>query len=148
MAVNCRVMPTPVASGLGVIAIDRNVAGMTFRLTEPEMEPDLAVMVVEPTAIAEAKPDVGTTVAMAGALEVHAALFVRSVVLPSLKDPVATNCCVSPTARLAATGVTVIDFRTIGVLPLPPQPVVNAEMKNESRKVSSEERVTARPLAQ
>jgi hypothetical protein len=41
--------------------------------------------------------------------DVHATCVVRFCVLPSLKFPVAVNCCELPSAMLEALGVTVID---------------------------------------
>src|SRR5260370_1451015 len=60
--------------------------------------------------------------------ELHLTLLVRSWVLPSLKVPVAVNCCCEPSATLALAGVTcrednVRDFPEVQ----PPKPnAVNA----------------------
>jgi hypothetical protein len=68
----------------------------------------VAVMVAVPVTAVLAMP----LVAMAAtfALEdVHATCVVRFCVVPSLKFPVAVNCCELPSAMLEALGVTVID---------------------------------------
>ena len=56
---------------------------VTVRVVEPEIEPEVALMVELPTATAVARP-VLLTVATEGVLEVQAAVLVRFLVLPSL----------------------------------------------------------------
>lgn len=66
----------------GVTAMESMVAGVTVRLLEPLMDPELAVMVAFPAAIAVTSP-VAETVAVAVAEESQVAVLVRSCVLPS-----------------------------------------------------------------
>jgi len=56
MAVNCRVVPSAMLGVAGVTARDTSVAGVTVRVVDPEMLPDVAVIVVEPTATDVATP--------------------------------------------------------------------------------------------
>lgn len=67
----------------GVTAIDTIVAGVTVRLLEPLIAPDVALMLVFPTATAVTSPVVDT-VAVADEEELQLAVFVRSCILPSL----------------------------------------------------------------
>jgi hypothetical protein len=41
---------------VGVIAMDSSVAGVTVRVVDPDMLPDVAVIVVNPVAAAKADP--------------------------------------------------------------------------------------------
>jgi hypothetical protein len=113
VAVNCSVCPTAIEAVEGVTAMDVNVAGaaVTLRVTGGLLTPPSdAVMVTEPAVTPVASP-----LLMPASLlfeEVQAALVVRFCVLPSLKEPVAANCCVPPTAILADAGDTAIDWST------------------------------------
>src|ERR1039458_9637300 len=85
--------------------------GVTVRFADPVRDPEVALIVAVPTALATAAP-VGLTLAIADPDELHVAVFVRFCVLPSLYVPVAMNCCVSPAAIEALAGVTVTEART------------------------------------
>lgn len=63
-------------------AMESMVAGVTVRLLEPLTDPEDAVMVAFPTAVAVTSP-VAETVAVVVVEEVQVAVLVRSCVLPS-----------------------------------------------------------------
>ena len=56
VAVNCFVVPCAMLGLVGVIAMDKSVAGVTVKVVDPEMLPDAAVIVVDPAAAAEPSP--------------------------------------------------------------------------------------------
>ncbi len=66
----------------GVTAIESMVAGVTVRVLDPLMDPELALMVAFPTAVAVTNP-VAETVAVVTAEELQVAVLVRSWELPS-----------------------------------------------------------------
>jgi hypothetical protein len=101
----------------GVIARDANTAGVTDRMLEPVIDPEVALIVVLPWFNAVARPFV-LTLAMAGAEEVQDAEFDKSCVLPSLYVPVAVNCWLLPSARDAGFGATEIETR-FAAIPVP-----------------------------
>ena len=53
---NCSVVPKTIERLDGVTVIETSVAGVTVRFVEPEMFPDVAVIVVVPTAFEAAPP--------------------------------------------------------------------------------------------
>ena len=112
---SCCVVPTEIEGFVGVTAIDSNVgaAAKNVIVVEPTIEPKLAVMAEVPGPAPDAKPLL-VTLATAEFDEVHVAELVTSSVLPSLKVPVAANCCVVPRASMGFAGVTVIDTK-VGV---------------------------------
>ena len=102
----------------GVTARDTSVAGVTVRVVEPEMFPDVAVIVVEPEAAEVARPLEPAALLIAATpvleeLQVTAA--VRSCVVLSENIPVAVSCCTVPLAMLGLVGVTVIATSSAGV---------------------------------
>jgi len=100
---------------------------VTVSTVVPVIVPEVAVMVVVPTATAVAKPAT-LMVATAGVAESQLAVEVRFLVLPSLYVPVALNCWVVPAVMEGLDGVTAIETSVTagGVVPpddeLPPQP--------------------------
>ena len=60
-----------------------STAGVTFTVAEPLMEPKVAVMVADATAMPVASPPL-VTVAVAGLEELQATELVRLLVLPSV----------------------------------------------------------------
>ncbi len=56
VAVNCCVVPRAIAGLAGVTAIDTRAAAVTVSVVEPETEPEVAVMVVDPAATLVARP--------------------------------------------------------------------------------------------
>ena len=106
----------------GLTTIETSAAGVTVSFVVPEMEPEVAVMVVVPVPALVAKPWVPVallTVATGVLEELHCTELVRFWVLPSLKVPVAANCCLVPNAIEGLAGVTAIEFRTTPVEPVP-----------------------------
>jgi hypothetical protein len=58
-------MPTPAVIALGLMAMDSSAGFVTVNAVDPDVAPDVAVMVVLPTARALATPEVALTVATA-----------------------------------------------------------------------------------
>lgn len=56
MAVNCSLWPAEREAELGEIAIEVRTGGVTCSVAVPEMEPDVALIVTEPTATPLARP--------------------------------------------------------------------------------------------
>src|SRR5208283_3672424 len=84
-------------------------------------------MVVLPAATPVARPAL-LMVATEGADEVQVADEVRFCLLPSLKVPVAVNCCWFPAAIDGLTGVTAIDTSTGAVTVSPVEPLMEPEV--------------------
>jgi hypothetical protein len=82
-AVSCVVAEIATSAGLGVIAMDTRIAGVTVSVVLAEMEPSVAVITVEPGVRDVASP-VALTVAILDVLELQVTLFVRLEVLVSL----------------------------------------------------------------
>ena len=81
-------------------------------MVEPLIEPEVAVIVVLPVASAVTRPSVPALlpiVATAVFDELHVTDFQRSVMFPSVKLPMALNCCGIPTPIEGLTGSTLID---------------------------------------
>jgi hypothetical protein len=88
--------------------------GVTVSVAVPDTLPEVAVMVLEPTAAAVAfplVPDVLLIVATAVFDELQVTDVVRTCVVLFEYVPVAVNCCVVPLAMLGLDGVTAIDTR-------------------------------------
>jgi hypothetical protein len=71
---------------VGEIAMNTSIAGVTVRAVDPDMLPDVAVIVVEPVAMAEANPFEPAAlliVAAARADELQVTAVVRSCVVLS-----------------------------------------------------------------
>ncbi len=113
VAVNCCVSPAATDGLTGVTAIDCSMAAVTVSVVVPLMAPDVAVTVVVPTATPVARPLV-LIVAVEVADELHVAVPVRFMVVPSLNVPVAVNCCLSPAVMEGLAGVTAIDCSVSG----------------------------------
>ena len=107
-------MPLAIVGFAGVTATDTSVAAFTVSVVLPEMEPEVARIVVEPAPTAVARPAV-LIVATAPVEELHVAVLVRSCVVPSLNVPVALNCCVWPLVIEEFAGVTATDARVAAV---------------------------------
>jgi hypothetical protein len=93
---------------VGVIAKDTSVAGFTVRVVDPDMLPDVAVMVLVPAATEVARPFEPVVLLIDATLvleEFQATVSVRSCVELSENVPVAVNCWVVPLAMLGLAGV-------------------------------------------
>ena len=114
VALNWAVVPFAIDGLAGDTAIDTSAAAVTFKGVLPLTDPDLAVMVVAPTAAPVATP-VAPMVATLLAEDVQFAEDVRSWVLPSEYVPVALNWAVVPFAIDGLAGDTAIDTSAAGV---------------------------------
>jgi hypothetical protein len=85
-----------------------SVAGVTESVADPEVEPELAAIVVVPTLTLTATPP-PPIVATAGAEDVHDTDVVITLVLPSEYVPVAMNGREVPSAIEAVCGETAIE---------------------------------------
>ena len=118
VATNCCVVPKAIEGFAGLTAIDSRTAAVTLMVVLPLTDPELAVICADPVPNVEASPLVFVVlliVAMAGALELHCTVLVKSCVLPSVKVPVALNCCVMPKATPGIAGVIAKETKAGGV---------------------------------
>jgi hypothetical protein len=86
-----------------------SVAAVTVKDALPEIAPEVAVIVADPTLLAVASPAVPValeTVATVESVELQVTVPVRFCVVVSEYTPVAVNCCVVPLAMLGFGGVT------------------------------------------
>lgn len=83
MAVNCCVVPRGIVGIAGVTAMETRTAGLTVRIVEPVIAPELAVTLLLPRATPAASP-CPLTVAMLPSPVLQVAELLRSSVLPSL----------------------------------------------------------------
>ncbi len=114
VAVNCRVVPLAMLGLAGVIDRDTSVADVTVSVVDPEMLPDVALIVVEPAAFDEAKPE-ALIVAAPVLDDIQVTDVVKSWVVLSENVPIATNCSVVPLAMLGFTGVIAMDTSVVQV---------------------------------
>jgi len=113
--------------------METRAAPVTVAVVEPLIDPDVAVMVADPTLVAVANPlDEMLTTLLAD--EPQLRLLVRFCVLPSLYVPVAVNCCAVPFASEGFVGVTASDTRFAAV-PVPVRPIVCGELLALSAKL-------------
>jgi len=108
VAVNCCVVPSGIDGIAGVTAIVTSTAGVTVKVVEPEIAPNVAVTLLLPKATLLTSP-CPFTVAMLLSAVLQVTELVTSMVLPSLYVPVAANCCVVPSANDGFTGLTAND---------------------------------------
>jgi hypothetical protein len=87
--------------------------GDGVKAVEPEIPPDVAVMVVEPALTAVARPWL-PMVAIPLSAELQATEAVKSRKLLSEYLPVALNCTVVPGAILVPAGVTATETKVAG----------------------------------
>ena len=74
--------PIGTEAAAGVTAIELNVAAVTVKVAEPDLAPDVAVIVAVPTDPPVAMPG-DTTVATAMAPELHVTVLLMSRLVPS-----------------------------------------------------------------
>ncbi len=79
---NCCVCPFAIEGDAGVTAIETRAAAVTVMVVDPVMLPELALMVVVPTATALARP-LAEMVATVVAEELQVTVAVKFCVLPS-----------------------------------------------------------------
>jgi hypothetical protein len=82
VAVNCWMEAWTIEGLAGVTPTETSVAGVTVKLAEPLIDPEVALIVVPPTVTAVAK--LALMVATVVLVEVQEAVLVRFCVLPSL----------------------------------------------------------------
>ena len=129
MAASWREKPTATEAVAGATAKELRIAvvvAVTVSAALPLVVPELAVMVLLPTARALTRPP-GVTVAMAVALEDQVTVVVMSWFVPSLNRPVAVNCLEKPMPRVWVAGATVMELSVAGpppgIGPPPPPPL-------------------------
>ena len=83
MAVNFWAVPLAMLGLVGVIAMDTSTAGVTVRVVAPDTLPDVAMIVVEPVAMAVVDP-----------FEPAALLIVAMVVFDELQVTAVVKSCV------------------------------------------------------
>lgn len=86
----------------------------TMSVLDPLTDPMLAVMIAVPALLAVASP-VLLMAAMVDAEEFQVTELAKSRVLPSLKAPVAANCCELPKVTARFTGLTAMETTAAGV---------------------------------
>jgi len=99
VALNCCVAPSAMFVASGFTVIETSDAASTVSVTEFVAPPDVAVIVVAPDESAAAIPALPGSlliVAIVVAEELQTTLDVMFCVLPSVKVPVAVNCCFTP----------------------------------------------------
>jgi hypothetical protein len=109
VAVSVTVAPAGIDAIGGITVIETSVAGDTVTVACPVTVPNVAVMVVVPTARPVTVPAVAAAIeteAVIGADDVQTTLDVMSTMLPSLKVPVACSATVPPTCTVDIGGVT------------------------------------------
>ncbi len=113
VAAYCFVPPTVTDELTGDTVMLTNVGAVTVRPVDPLTEPEVAVIVVAPAAIAVASPP-AAIVALLVALEDHATAPVQLVVEASDHVQVAVYCSVEPTTFDEPAGVTAMLVRVGG----------------------------------
>jgi hypothetical protein len=125
------VVPKAIEAFAGDKAMEDNAAALTVSVVEPEMAPDIAVMVVCPVLTLVASPLVPAVllmVATAKVFDVQVTVPVMFCVLPSVYDPVAVNCLVLPKGIVGIAGVTVIESNAAGVTVNVVEPLIGPEL--------------------
>ena len=100
------------------MAIEASTAGLTINVAWALIEPEAIAIVVVPVPRVLASPAefaVLLMVATFAAVELQWPDCVRSCVVPSVKVPVAVNCCVVPRGMVAVCGLIAMDTRAAGV---------------------------------
>ena len=113
---NCCDVPRTMLGITGVMSMACSTAEVTVRVVPPDFPNKAALMKVEPTVTAEARPLLVPMDAKAGSVELHAACVVRSWTVLSVKIPVAVNCWLLPSAMLGLDGITPIDTSAADVI--------------------------------
>jgi hypothetical protein len=126
LAVNCWVVPAAMDADPGRTLIETRVAGITFSVVEPETPPELAVMIVLPAPAPEASPE-ALMVATEATDELQFTLL-STCELPSLKVPVAVNCCPAPCTIVGADGVTAMETNAAAVTVTLAEPLTEPEV--------------------
>jgi hypothetical protein len=115
--------PATTVAVAGVTAIELKGAAVTVRVAEPDLVPDVAVIVAVPADTPVATPG-DATVANEVLPEVQVTLELISTVVPSEKVPVATRVLVRPATTVAVAGVTAIELKVAAVTVRVAEPVL------------------------
>jgi hypothetical protein len=102
-----RVLPIPEGRG---VQVNPAVDAVTTRPVDPDIVPDVAVILAAPAETPAANPPL-STVAFILSDVVHTTWLVISCVVLSAKVPVALNCTVLPLTMAGILGVTVREIR-------------------------------------
>lgn len=100
---------------------------MTVNVVEPDIAPEEAVIVDIPVAMLLASPFVSgplLTVATVAFEELQCTVVVTLCVLPSVKVPVAVNCCVVPRGIEGIAGVIAMDDNRAGEIVSVVNPII------------------------
>jgi len=111
--------------------IETKIAGETFNAVVPFTVPNAALIVVVPVLRVVASPcdpEASLIVATLAAEELQYADWVRSCVLPSVKVPVAANCCVVPAAIDGSGGEMEIETNAAWVTVSSVEPVTDPDV--------------------
>ncbi len=100
---------------------------LTLSTVDPPTWPEVAEMVVCPTNALLARP-APVIVATLGIDEVQFAMLVTSWMVPSVKVPLAANCCAAPNRIVGLTGATAIETSAAGVTVRPALPEVELDV--------------------
>jgi len=114
----------------GLMVIDASTAGVTVSDDDELTVPELIAMLVLPMPTLVARPAVGAElliVATPAPVELQCPVCVRSWVLPSVKVPVAVNCCVKLRAILAVLGEISIETSCAAVTVKAVEPLMDPE---------------------
>jgi hypothetical protein len=114
VAANDCCVPNGIDDVGGVTEMETNWAAVTVSSVDPENPPLVAEIVVVPAIFEVASPP-ALIVATPEADDAQVTELVRTVVLPFVYVPVATNCCEVPAAIEGLAGVTAIETNAAGV---------------------------------
>jgi len=114
VAVNCCVTPRGTTAAAGEMSSETNSAAVTISVLEPTTSPTAALTFVVPCPRLVASPAL-LMFAVEGSSTVQDTVDVRSRLLPSVKVPIAVNCCVVPNGIDGVPGVTAMETRVAGV---------------------------------
>ena len=131
VAANCCDVPRAIEGLWGVTAIETSPAEVTVSTTLPLIDPDVALTLAVPVATLVAKPWLLLALLMVAVetlSELHCTADVKSSVLPSVRVPVAMNCCVVPSGMEARAGVTAMDTRVGEVTVTEVDPTIDPEV--------------------
>jgi hypothetical protein len=111
----------------GVTAIETRRGCPTVKMTEPVMEPEVALMTALPIFIPVARP-AALMLAMSGTVELHATALLISSVLPSEYFPRAVKLWPVPRGIVMPVGLRYSDSKTGGLTGRAVEPVIAPEL--------------------
>jgi hypothetical protein len=118
VAAKLRPVPFAMLGFAGITAMETRAAGVTVKPVEPEIVPNVAVMVTAPWLAELARPLEPDALLIDATLileELQVAELVRSCVVLSVYVPVAANCRLVPFAMLGFAGITAMETSAAGV---------------------------------